>query len=193
MHAGVYMDVSQSDDRLLVERSQAGDLAAFEQLVTEHQRALYCYLYRTCRNSAEAEEMTQESLVKAWEGLAGFRGEASFKTWLFRIGTNLCINRLSRRKPLDPLPDSLPARQQDEPEQAFRRRVLGECINAALEQLPADQRTVLVLSVYEETSYDEIARMLGRSLASVNSLIYRARIAVRRSMAEARQRGLLRE
>jgi len=187
------MNVNQSDDRLLVERSQAGDMAAFEQLVKEHQGALYCYLYRTCRNSAEAEEMTQESLVKAWEGLAGFRGEASFKTWLFRIGTNLCVNRLSRRKPLDPLPDSLPARRQDEPEQVFRQRVLGECINAALEQLPADQRSALVLSVYEETSYDEIARMLGRSLASVNSLIYRARIAVRRSMAEARRRGLLGE
>jgi len=185
------MDVSQSDDRLLVERSQAGDTAAFEQLVKEHQGALYCYLYRTCRNSAEAEEMTQESLVKAWEGLSGFRGNASFKTWLYRIATNLCINRLSRRKPLDPLPDSLPARQQDEPEQAFRQRVLGECISAALEQLPSDQRSALVLSVYEEMSYDEIARMLGRSLASVNSLIYRARIAVRRSLAEARQRGLL--
>jgi RNA polymerase sigma-70 factor, ECF subfamily len=185
------MDVSQSDDRQLVEWAQAGDMSAFDELVRRHHGPLYCYLYRTCRNGAEAEEMTQESFVKAWEGLAGFRGEASFKTWLFRIGTNLCMNRLSRRKPLDPLPDSLPARRQDEPEQAFRQRVLGEFINAALEQLPPDQRSALVLSIYEEMSYDEIARMLGRSLASVNSLIYRARIAVRHSMAEARRRGLL--
>ncbi len=187
----VYCMVNQNDDRQLVEQAQAGDLPAFDQLVLRHQGSLYCYLYRMCRNGAEAEEMTQEAFVKAWEGLHGFRGAASFKTWLYRIATNLCINRLSRRKPVEPLTEEIPAARQNEPEESFRQRVLSECITRALEGLPADQRSALVLSIYEELSHDEIAEAMGRSQASVNMLLYRARTGVRRSLAEARTRGLI--
>ena len=190
-HAGVYMDVSQSDDRVLVERAQAGDMPAFDELVRRYHGPVYCYLYRTCRNGAEAEEMTQESFVKAWEGLKGFRGAASFKTWLFRIATNLCINRLSRRKPVDPLSEDVPAGRRDEPEETYRQRQLKESIGTALESLPADQRAALVLSIYEELSYEEIAGAMGRSLASVNMLLYRARMSMRQSLAGARSRGLV--
>jgi RNA polymerase sigma-70 factor (ECF subfamily) len=187
----VYNIVNQDDDRQLVEQAQAGDLPAFDELVRRHHGPLYCYLYRTCRNGAEAEEMTQESFVKAWEGIKGFRGAASFRTWLFRIATNLCINRLSRRKPVDPLSEDVPAARRDEPEETFRQRKLKECISAALELLPADQRSALVLSIYEELSYDEIAEAMGRSLASVNSLLYRARMSLRQTLAGARSRGLV--
>lgn len=183
--------MSQSDDRQLVERAQAGEVSAFDELVGRHHGPLYCYLYRTCRNGAEAEEMTQESFVKAWEGLRGFRGAASFRTWLFRIATNLCINRLSRRKPVDPLSEDVPAARRDEPEETFRQRRLKECIGAALELLPADQRSALVLSIYEELSYDEIAAAMGRSLASVNSLLYRARMSLRQTLEGVRSRGFV--
>ena len=135
--------------------------------------------------------MTQESFVKAWEGLKGFRGKASFRTWLFRIATNLCINRLSRRKPVESLSEDIPSAHRDEPEETFRQRQLRECIGAALESLPADQRSALVLSVYEEMSYEEIAEAMGRSLAAVNMLLYRARIAVRHTLEHARSRGLV--
>jgi RNA polymerase sigma-70 factor (ECF subfamily) len=174
--------VSQNDDRELVRQAQAGDLSAFEVLVKEHQAGLYCYLYRTCRNAADAEEMAEEAMVKAWEGLAGFRGAASFKTWLYRIATNLCINRVTRRKPLDPLTEELPAARRDEPEETYRQRVLSECIGRALATLPADQRSALVLSIYEELSHEEIAEAMGRSPASVNMLLYRARIGVRQAL-----------
>jgi RNA polymerase sigma-70 factor (ECF subfamily) len=183
--------VSQNDDQQLVEQAQAGDMSAFDELVRRHHGPVYCYLHRTCRNGAEAEEMTQESFVKAWEGLKGFRGAASFKTWLFRIATNLCINRLSRRKPVDPLSEDVPAARRDEPEETFRQRKLKECISAALELLPADQRSALVLSIYEELSYDEIAVAMGRSIASVNSLLYRARMSLRQTLEGARSRGLV--
>ncbi len=183
--------VNPSDDRHLVGQAQTGDLPAFDELVRRHHGPLYCYLYRTCRNGAEAEEMTQESFVKAWEGLRGFRGASSFRTWLFRIATNLCINRLSRRKPVDPLSEDIPSARRDEPAEVFRQRQLKECIGSALELLPADQRSALVLSIYEEMSYEEIAAAMGRSLASVNSLLYRARMSLRQTLAGARSRGLV--
>ena len=183
--------MSQNDDQQLVEQAQAGDMSAFDELVRRHHGPVYCYLYRTCRNGAEAEEMTQESFVKAWEGLKGFRGAASFKTWLFRIATNLCINRLSRRKPVDPLSEDVPAARRDEPEETYRQQQLKKCGGAALEVLPADQRAALVLSIYEEMNYDEIATAMGRSLASVNSLLYRARMSLRQTLEGARSRGLV--
>ena len=183
--------VNQNDDRQLVEQAQAGDMSAFDELVRRHHGPLYCYLNRTCRDGAEAEEMTQESFVKAWEGLKGFRGAASFRTWLFRIATNLCINRLSRRRPVDPLSEDVPAARRDEPEETYRQRELTECVHAALAQLPVDQRSALVFSIYEEMSYDEIAEAMGRSLASVNSLLYRARMSLRQTLENARSRGLI--
>lgn len=184
--------MSQDEDGRLVEQAQAGDLDAFDGLVRQYQGKLYGYLYRVSRNAADAEEMTQETFVKAWDGLGGFRGAASFKTWLFRIATNLCINRLSRRKPLEPLTEEISAGRRDEPEENFRQQLLGECINRALGCLPADQRSALVLSIYEELSHDEIARVMGRSEASVNMLLYRARMSVRESLADSRKRGLIR-
>jgi len=178
--------VSQDEDGQLVERAQAGDLAAFECLVRQHQGRLYGYLCRVSRNAADAEEMTQETFVKAWDGLAGFRGRASFKTWLFRIATNLWINRFSRRKPLEPLTEDFSAGPRFEPVESFRRSRLGERINRALAGLPADQRSALVLSIYEELSHDEIAAAMGRSEASVNMLLYRARMSLRRSLDDLR-------
>lgn len=183
---------TEDDDRLLVTGAQAGDLSAFEGLVRRHQEALYCYLYRMCRrNSAEAEELAQETFVRAWQGLGGFRAEARFKTWLFRIGANLCINRLTRTRRLDPLTEEIPAPRQDEPEETHRRRVRSELVRAALDRLPADQRSALVLSMYEEMSYDEIAEAMGKSPASVNALLYRARMGVRRYLGRAHEQGLL--
>jgi len=184
--------VSRNDDGQLVAQAQAGDLSAFDELVRRHHGPIYCYLYRTCRNGAEAEEMTQESFVKAWEGLRGFRGRASFKTWLYRIATNLCINRVSRRKPQDPLSEEMPASRRDEPEEVLRQRLLSERIGRALEALPADQRSALVLSIYDEMSHEEIAEAMGRSPASVNSLLYRARIGIRQALEAAGARSLMR-
>jgi RNA polymerase sigma-70 factor (ECF subfamily) len=157
-------------------------MPAFEELVREYQGRVYRYLHRSCRNQADAEELTQVTFVKAWEGIGGYRGDASFRTWLFRIATNLCINRVTRRKRHVPLDESLPARTADEPEETYRRRVAAERIAAAVGQLPLDQRAVLLLYANEEMSYEEIARATGRTVASVNALMYRARMAVRAAM-----------
>jgi RNA polymerase sigma-70 factor (ECF subfamily) len=180
-----------TDDRELVRRAQGGDMAAFEELVRRHQRGLFSYLYRMCRNSSDAEEMAQAAMVKAWEKLAGFRGASSFKTWLYRIGTNLCFNLRTRRKPTEELSETMTAPDAERPEAAFRQKVREERVRAALDCLPEDQRAALVLSVYQDMSYREIAETLGKTVRAVDSMLFRAKTNVRKALAEDRAKGII--
>jgi RNA polymerase sigma-70 factor (ECF subfamily) len=179
------------DDRELVDRAQAGDLAAFEELVRRHQQGLFSYLYRMCRNSSDAEEMAQAAMVKAWEKLGGFRGASSFKTWLYRIGTNLCFNLRTRRKPTEELSETMAAPDCERPEQAYQQRVREEAVRTALAGLPNDQRAALVLSVYQDMSYKEIADALGKTVRAVDSLLFRAKTNLRKALAGDRAKGVI--
>ena len=179
------------DDQELVRQAQAGDMAAFEELVRRHQRGLFSYLYRMCRNTSDAEEMAQAAMVRAWEKLAGFRGASSFKTWLYRIGTNLCFNLRTRRKPTEELSETMAAPDRERPEQAFRQKVREDAVRAALAELPADQRAALVLSVYQDMSYREIAETIGKTVRAVDSLLFRAKSNVRKALAESRAKGII--
>ena len=179
------------DDQDLVRRAQAGDMAAFEELVRRHQRGLFSYLYRMCRNTNDAEEIAQAAMVKAWEKLAGFRGASSFKTWLYRIGTNLCFNLRTRRKPTEELSETMAAPDAERPEQAFQQKVREETVRKALATLPADQRAALVLSVYQDMSYREIAETLGKTVRAVDSLLFRAKTNARKALAEDRSKDII--
>lgn len=178
-------------DAELVSRSKNGDLEAFEELVRRHQRPLFAYLYRLAGEPNEAEEMTQAALVKAWKALPGFRGHSSFKTWLYRIATNHAINRVKRRKPEVELSEFLSAPPEIEPDEVFRRRQRAELVQAALEQLPPDQRAALAMATWDGMSYREIARALGKTERAVDSLLFRARSGVRRLLGPARRKGLV--
>ena len=180
-----------TDDQELVRRAQGGDLAAFEELVRRHQRGLFSYLYRMCRNSSDAEEIAQAAMVKAWEKLAGFRGASSFKTWLYRIGTNLCFNLRTRRKPTEELCETMAAPDSERPDAAFRQKMREEAVRRALDCLPGDQRAALVLSVYQDMSYREIAETLGKTVRAVDSLLFRAKTNVRKALAEDRAKGVI--
>jgi RNA polymerase sigma-70 factor (ECF subfamily) len=178
----------EADQELALARSaQAGDLDAFEELVRRHQRGLFGYLYRMCGNPADAEEMAQQALVKAWKGLAGFRGDSSFKTWLYRIATNLCINRATRRKPMVQLPEDLPAAATSEPPEVYAREQRIAAVRGALDRLPADQRAALVMVEFQEMSYQQVASAMGRSVRAVDSLLFRGRQNLRRLLEPARQ------
>jgi len=166
-------------------------MAAFEELVRRHQRGLFSYLYRMCRNSSDAEEMAQAAMVKAWEKLGGFRGASSFKTWLYRIGTNLCFNLRTRRKPTEELSETMAAPDAERPEQAYQQKVREEAVRKALEGLPTDQRAALVLSVYQDMSYQEIADTMGKTVRAVDSLLFRAKTNVRKALAEDRAKGII--
>jgi len=181
--------VAINPDREFVARARAGDLAAFDELIRRHERGLFGYVYRMCGNRADAEEMAQQALVRAWLALSGFRGDSSFKTWLYRIATNLCINRVTRRKPLVEIPETLPAPDTDEPEEVFRRRKLEGLVQEALSHLPNDQRSAIVLATYQDMSYKEIARTIGKTPKAVDSLLVRARRNLRKLLEPARAKG----
>jgi len=142
-------------------------------------------------NPAEAEELVQQAFVRAWKGLPGFRAESSFKTWLYRIATNLSINRTKRRKPVVELPETLAAPSSEEPEERYRQRQREELVRSALALLPGDQRSALTLATYEDMSYRDIARAMGKTERAVDSLLFRARTNLRRLLEPARKQGVV--
>jgi len=179
------------EDKELAARSKSGDLAAFEELVRKHEHHLFSYMYWMCRNPDDAEEATQEAFVRAWKGISKFQGKSSFKTWLFRIATNLAINKRTRTKPTVELSDIIAAPKSQQPEESFRRKQKQELVQAALNRLPKDQRTALVLSVYQRMSYKEIAEAIGKSVRAVDSLLFRAKRNIRGFLRLARRKGIL--
>ncbi|MGQ9678767.1 MAG: RNA polymerase sigma factor [bacterium] len=175
----------------LVQSAQEGDLAAFEALIQNHSPALYRFIYRLVGDPVDAEELTQDTWVRGWQALSRFKKQSSFKTWLFKIGMNLAFNLRKRRKPTEELNELVLASTQDEPVAVFQQKRREEVIKAALEKLPPDQRTALVLAVYEELSYKEIAEVMGRSVRAVDALLVRARNNLRQILTPARQKGII--
>jgi RNA polymerase sigma-70 factor (ECF subfamily) len=165
------------DDHALVARAQADDIGAFEELVRRHRDRLHRVALRVCRDRADAEDVTQEAIVRAWRALPGFRGDASFTTWMYRIVTNLALNRVTRRREDAaeevPEPDDVTA-ALDPARRIEDRERLGVALQA-LGALTPEQRACLVLREVEGLSYDDLADVLGVTVASVKGRLFRAR------------------
>lgn len=177
-------------DQQLVERVQRGDKHAFELLVAKYQRRLNRLISRFVRDAAEAEDVTQESFIKAYRALPAFRGDSAFYTWLYRIGINAAKNHLltqGRRAPTSTRVDAEEAENFEDaallhevstPENELMSRQVARVVNASLQQLPDDLRTALTLREMEGLSYEEIAAVMGCPVGTVRSRIFRAREAV---------------
>lgn len=177
-------------DQALVERAQGGDRRAFDQLVGKYQRKLGRLLSRYIRDPAEVEDVTQEAFIKAFRALPSFRGESAFYTWLYRIGINTAKNYLvsqGRRAPTTTEFDSEEAETFDSaeglrdintPESLLLSKQIGETVNAAMDALPEELRTAIVLREIEGLSYEEIAGIMDCPIGTVRSRIFRAREAV---------------
>ena len=177
-------------DQKLVERAQAGDKHAFELLVAKYQRKLGRLLSRFIRDHAEVEDVAQEAFIKAYRALPSFRGESAFYTWLYRIGINTAKNYLvaqGRRAPTstdfdadeaEGFDDADQLRDINTPESLFQSKQIGETVNAAIESLPEELRTAIVLREIEGLSYEEIAAAMNCPIGTVRSRIFRAREAV---------------
>jgi len=177
-------------DQKLVERAQGGDKHAFEMLVAKYQRKLGRLLSRFIRDPAEVEDVAQEAFIKAYRALPSFRGESAFYTWLYRIGINTAKNYLvaqGRRAPTstdfdtdeaETFEDADQLRDINTPESLMQSRQVAETVNAAMESLPEELRTAIVLREIEGLSYEEIAEVMSCPIGTVRSRIFRAREAV---------------
>jgi len=160
----------QETDERLVARFVQGDESAFDDLVVRHRQGVYRLAYRLLGSHEEADDVAQEAFLRAYRGLRGFRGEATFRTWLTRIVINLAIGARRGRTPSVPLetvPE--PRRDADGPDAALRRQV-----RRAVGGLPRRQRQVLVLKVYEGMKFTEIAQAAGISIGTAKATFFQA-------------------
>ncbi|MGE5713611.1 MAG: RNA polymerase sigma factor RpoE [Betaproteobacteria bacterium] len=177
-------------DQQLVERVQRGDKAAFDLLVSKYQRKIFRLLSRLIRDAAEVEDVAQEAFIKAYRALPNFRGESAFYTWLYRIAINTAKNHLvsqGRRAPTsteteiedaETFDDGEHLRDLNTPEAMLLSRQVADAVNRAVERLPEDLRTAVVLRELEGLSYEEIAETMNCPIGTVRSRIFRAREAI---------------
>ncbi len=169
-------DFSAVDDAGLVRAFLAGERAAFDAIVLRHQRPVYQLCFRFVRNHEDAADLAQEVFVRAFKGLKNFKGDAQLSTWLYRVGVNVCLNRVSARKP--ETEELEPTRhidtRADDPFHLVARGEKAAEVRRAIAQLPPKQRATLLLRVYQELSHEEIAAILGSSVGAVKANFFHA-------------------
>ena len=168
--------LAQLDERELVASCLSGDRDAFAVIVERHQRMVYQLCYRFVGNHEDASDLAQDVFLRAYRGLRKFRGQSSLRTWLYRIGVNICLNRVSVKQPVS---EPIDARQhQDDraadPVTELLRAERASQVRAAISRLPRKQRATLILRVYHELSHEEIASVLGSSVGAVKANFFHA-------------------
>ncbi|HLY13482.1 MAG TPA: sigma-70 family RNA polymerase sigma factor [Candidatus Limnocylindrales bacterium] len=184
-------DGPQRRDLILVERAQAGDLAAFNDLVECYQDQLYGLVARMVPDPDQAADVVQEAFFSAYRNLASFRG-GIVRSWLSRIAVNAAMDlqRARKRRPVQPYPEleddswQPPAGEDADPERQVVTAERVKALNAALAAIGDDQRAAIVLFDVEGFDYAEIAEMTGVSLGTVKSRIHRGRLALRRGLED---------
>lgn len=185
-------------DAQLVSRAQNGDRMAYDFLMVRYQHRVAGHLHTFVKDPQEVSDLTQETFLKAWQGLSNFRQDSQFYTWIYRIATNTALTYLSRRKtPVLETDLSEAGRseyesvssQQPDPENAYAVIELQEVIEAAMALLPEDQRETLHLREWQGMSYQDIAEALEVPVGTVRSRIHRARDFIDRSIDQWRSGG----
>ena len=180
------VELDQEKDWL--EQSRKGDHAAFENLIRSYQRMIHSLTFRMTGSMADAEDLAQETFIRAFQQLGSYRGEAKFSSWLCRVAMNASLNwrqREARRAEIhrqwsseNPSADP-PEENSHEPDEG------GQRVQAALDRLPAKQRAAIILTVYQEMNHAEAARALGCSEATVSWRVFTARAKLKRWLKPA--------
>ena len=178
-------------DEELVARSRGGDLDSFNQLILRWERPIYALAYRVIGREEDARDVCQETFLRAFRGLPGFKGEAKFSSWLYRIALNLSRDwiRRQRRAPTIQLPEgadpSEVAAEQgpvESIEDLVSRRELSAVVEDAMALLPEEQRTAIVLKEYHGMTFQEIADLQGCPLSTVKTRLYQGLSVLRRHL-----------
>lgn len=171
----------------LIEQSKAGDIDSFEELIVAHQKKAFNIAYRILGNLEDANDVTQEALIKAYRGIKKFNGKSSFSTWLYTIVNNACIDfiRKNRKVNLTYLDREYETEEssykvqiysdEETPEEVFEKKEVQRLVHEAINKLNYEHRRVIVLRDIQQFSYQEIARILNCSEGTVKSRISRAR------------------
>jgi RNA polymerase sigma-70 factor, ECF subfamily len=193
---------ADASDLSLVRRVQRGERGAYDLLVLKYQHKVVKLVMRYLRNPADAEDVAQEAFVKAYRALPQFRGDSAFYTWLYRIAINTAKNALAARD-RNPVSYELDLQNTDDssdmvgrlkdpetPEGLALTEEIRDTVNHAIEELPEDLRTAIVLRELEGMSYEEIAASMDCPVGTVRSRIFRAREAIDRRLREVFDAGL---
>ena len=189
-------------DAVLMLRVKRGDRAAFAELVEKYRQPLFNFVFRTLRDETETEDVAQNTFLQVWKSRARYERTAKFSTWLFTIARNLCLNEIRRRSrhPAESLEethaehDDQPSRQYEDkkvflPTENVLHGELAKKIEEALDELPENQRTAILLCRQDEVSYEEIAEILNSSLSATKSLIHRGRETLKEKLKPYLQTG----
>jgi RNA polymerase sigma-70 factor (ECF subfamily) len=180
-------------DEELVARSIGGDADSFNELVVRWERPIYALAYRTIGREEDARDVCQETFLRAFRALPGFRGQAKFSSWLYRIALNLCRDwiRRERRAPMLQPPEEVDvmdlaaAREPSESiEDLVARRDLSRSVERAMARLPEEQKTAIILKEYHGLTFQEIADLVGCPLSTVKTRLYQGLSVLRRELKE---------
>ncbi|MGB8954010.1 MAG: RNA polymerase sigma factor SigW [Tumebacillaceae bacterium] len=181
----------------VVKRAQKGDRMAFAELVELYKDKLYNLAYRMMGNAQEAEDVAQEAFLRAYKNLDSYNAKHKFSTWIYRIATNLCIDKMRKKKPdysLDAAVDGIEgadmytriASSERTPEEEYVRAETQTEVQAAIESLPDNYRAAVVLKYMHDMSLQEIAEVLEVPVSTVKTRIHRGREALRASLSQNR-------
>ncbi|HTM31300.1 MAG TPA: sigma-70 family RNA polymerase sigma factor [Vicinamibacterales bacterium] len=183
-------------DEELVARTVAGDSDSFNQLIKRWERPIYALAYRTIGRDEDARDVCQETFLRAFRALPGFKGQAKFSSWLYRITLNLCRDwiRRQRRTPIVSAPEGVDvvelASEQgpvESIEDLVARKQLSRTVGEAMRFLPEEQRTAIILKEYHGLTFQEIADLQGCPLSTVKTRLYQGLSVLRRRLeAEGR-------
>jgi RNA polymerase sigma-70 factor, ECF subfamily len=183
-------------DEELVARSQSGDTDSFNQLVLRWERPIYALAYRVIGRDEDARDVCQETFLRAFRALPGFRGQAKFSSWLYRIALNLCRDwiRRQRRTPVTQLPEDVDLGElaaergpTESVEDLVARRQLTGVVEAVMKTLPDEQRTAIILKEYHGMTFQEIADLQGCPLSTVKTRLYQGLSVLRTRLEEGRR------
>jgi len=183
-------------DEDLVARSKGGDVDSFNQLILRWERPIYALAYRVIGREEDARDVVQETFLRAFRALPGFKGQAKFSSWIYRIALNLCRDwiRRQRRTPVVQMPeepDAIDRIARRDPVESIEdfvaRKELSAVVAEAMAVLPEEQRTAIILKEYHGMTFQEIAELQGCPLSTVKTRLYQGLTVLRRNLEKQGQ------